>query len=160
MTDTINAVPYYAEPKAVEVVVEKAPAPESPMDTFRKLFPNAPNAQAVNLLKEQVPNGRLQIFISSDQKRGYIMRGITGIELRGIQEDKLKTVAPERQEAEGQIEVAAKCCVWTSATKNNKLSEMDLKSSGAGLADSLFSLVTILSDYNTPEMLMGLSAEI
>jgi hypothetical protein len=135
-------------------------APVTPLEFIQKNFPNAPSGNQVDIIRAQVPNGRLKVFVSSDQKRAYIMRGISAIELQTLQDERMRVTQDNAKLVFAlKADIVVKCCVWAS-TKDSKLTDLTLKGSGAGLVDTLYELVNQLSDYTDPETLFQLSSEI
>jgi len=129
-------------------------------------FPNAPSKAQVESWKSQAPNGIIRIFAPG--RRVYLVRGISGLELSGVQNSIPANLGadlnPEARaakiEQEISLQVAAKCTVWTSASADGKLSADQLRGGSAGLPSTLFNLVTWLSDFVDPEAFQLMSAEL
>lgn len=135
---------------------------------FLQTFPNAPSRAVIDSWKQQAPNGIIRLFSPGNAKRVYLVRGITGYELKQVQsqvpENLGANLSPEARAAkiEGEISVGAtvKCVVWTSETPDGKLTKEKLEGGSAGLPSSLFNLITYLSDFLDPEALNLMSAEL
>lgn len=125
--------------------------PQTPLD-YLALFPGAPSAAQIEMLKAQVPGGRLRLLPMKDGKRIFLLRGFTAVELQMIQQTVAKA-APEKQLYQMQVLLAIRCTQWTSISKSGELTELELNSSGAGLAATLHHAIMDLSDYNDPEVL-------
>lgn len=154
--------------KSQAQVQDEVKAEKSLLDPYEYLatFPNAPTKAAVEALKSQAPNGTIRIFAVG--KRVYLVRGISGLELQGIQgqipENLGASLSPEARAAkiEGEVSlmVSAKCVVWTSATQDGKLTVEQLRGGSAGLPSTLFNLITWLSDFVDPEAFQIMSTEL
>ena len=135
-------------------------APLSPFD-FLKQFSGAPSQEKINSFKQQAPGGRIKLITSSDGKRVYILRAISAFELQNLQESPIfKTVAPEKYALTLKTELAAKCILWTNATPTGKMDNMELKTSGAGLVDTLHEVISELSDYMEAPQIARYSADL
>lgn len=138
-----------------------------PFDFLQK-FPNAPSKAVVESWKTQAPNGVIRLFAPGNGKRVYLVRGISGLELKLIQSqipDNLgANLAPDARIAKNEAEVAlqsvAKAVVWTNVTPDGKLTKEHLEAGPAGLPSTIFNLVTYLSDFLEPEALQLMSAEL
>jgi hypothetical protein len=137
----------------------KATEPRNPYE-FIAAFPNGPTKDQLELWKAQAPGGRIRMKASSDFKRVFIMRAIGGTELAQLQARLPQNIAPERLPQELQIAVAVHCCLWTSATPDGKLTDLVLRASGSGLPITLHEVVSVLSDYEDPETIERLSADL
>lgn len=147
--------------------MSEAPEQQGPIDPFVFLqqFPEAPSKEQIAAWKQQTPGNRVRMFTSIDSKRVYIMRGISAVELGKVQAEVVnlpgaQTFAPEKLHQEIQIAVVARCCVWTSATTDHKLTDQALRASGSGLAPTLHEVVAELSDYMPPEIIDRLSCDL
>lgn len=149
-------------------VADEAKAAQNFVDPYEYLgtFPGAPTKDTVESYKAQAPNGAIRIFAPG--KRVYLVRGISGLELQAVQsqipENFGAGLQPEAKAAkvEGEVAlaVASKCVVWTSTTRDGKLTVEQLRGGSAGLPSTLFSLITYMSDFLDPEALQILSAEL
>lgn len=130
-------------------------------------FPNAPNKTDIEHYKAQSPNGIIRLF-AIGPKRVYLVRGLSGIELAGIQgqipsnlgaglADEVKAM---KIDAEVAIHGASKGVIWTSTTKDGKLSPEQVRGGSAGLPSTLFTLVSYLSDFLEPAALDAMSIEL
>ena len=134
---------------------------------FLLTFPNAPTKATVEAWKKQAPNGIIRLFAPGNGKRVYLVRGISGTELKGIQSqipDNLgANLAPEARAAkvEGELSVlvASKCVVWTN-TVDGKLTKEQLELGSAGLPSTLFNIIMYLSDFLDPSSLELMSVEL
>lgn len=136
---------------------------------FLQTFPNAPSKATVEAWKAQAPNGIVRIFSpGTGAKRAYIVRGISGQELRFLQsqlpENLGAGLTPEARAAKIELEtslrVGAHCTLWTSTTQDTKLTQQQLDGGSAGLPSTLFNLITYLSDFLDPESINLMSAEL
>jgi hypothetical protein len=137
------------------------PVNTEPIDhhTFLAQFPGAPTSETIAAWKQQVPGGRVRLKTSSDYKRVYIMRAIGSTELAQLQA-RIPQATPEIMAQALELAVACQCCLWTSATPDGKLTEMVLRASGSGLPVTLHEVVSVLSDYESPETIERLSADL
>lgn len=157
-----------ATEKSDAQVVDEAAAQQNFVDPYEYLatFPGAPTKAQVEAFKTQAPNGIIRLFAPG--KRIFLVRGFSGMELQAIQAqipDNLgANLAPEARAAKVEQEVAlkavARCVVWTSTTKDGKLTEEQLRVGSAGLPSTLFNLITYMSDFLDPDALQILSAEL
>lgn len=128
--------------------------------SFLAKFPNAPTRERVESWKQQVPGGRVRLKTSSDYKRIYLMRAMGGAELAQVQARLPQNMPPERYLVELQLAVTAHCCLWTNVAPDGKLTEEVLRASGAGLPSTLHEVVSVLSDYENPDVIERLSADL
>jgi hypothetical protein len=133
--------------------------PLSPLE-FLQTFTGAPALEVVNDWKAQAPGARLKIFTSSDAKRIYVLRGITALELATVQSGLPTNLPQEKLFSELQTAIAVRCTLWTNWTKDGKLSMDAIKSSGAGLSQTLHEIIFQLSDFMDPETIERLSADL
>lgn len=165
MTETATAVAEKPEAQTATEEVVKSNLME-PMDFLQK-FERAPSKATVESWKAQAPNGTIRIYAPTD-KRAYIVRGISGMELQGLQgriPENLGANLPQEQRAaklenELQLLVAAHCTLWASTTTDNKLTVDILRAGSAGLPGALFNLISWLSDFVDPETFQLLSADL
>lgn len=120
-------------------------------------FAGAPTAEQIANFKSQVPNGAVRAF-SPDGKRMFLLRGITGLEMRELQ----KSVVANAAEPEAEFKILAVCaaCLWTNTSGSRKLDPAVLRASTAGLPDSLFSIIELLSDFFAPSQLLNMSFDL
>ena len=139
------------------------PTKEQPQITpfeFLQQFPEAPSVEQIEQWKQQAPGARLRIWHSSDGKRVYVLRAIGGQELGQLQASLPPNIPPEKVQAEVQILMAIRCCVWTSSTIDHNLSDLALKGAGAGLPQTLQEIIYQLSDYMDPMDINRFSADL
>jgi hypothetical protein len=141
-------------------MAEQQEQPQLTPVQFLGQFPDAPTQDQIDSLKQQAPGGRIRLFHSSDAKRVYLMRGVTGVELAGLQAKIPQNTDPDKIPGLVQILVAAHCCVWTSATQDHKLNEQVLRGGTAGLPETLHEIVCQLSDYMAPVDIQRFSADL
>lgn len=127
---------------------------------FLSKFSNAPTKSQIEAWKSQAPGGRIRMKASSDLKRVYLMRAIGGTELAQLQTRLPQNIAPERLPQELQIAIACHCCLWTNASPDGKLTDLVMRASGSGLSVTLHEVVSVLSDYEDPETIERLSADL
>ena len=127
---------------------------------FLQTFPEAPSLEQIEQWKQQAPGARLRIWHSTDGKRVYVLRAIGGQELGQLQASLPPNIPPEKVQAEVQILLAIRCCVWTSSTIDHKLSDLALKGAGAGLSQTLQEIIYQLSDYMDPMDINRFSADL
>lgn len=128
---------------------------------FIARFPGAPDKAKIDSWKQQVPGGRIKLKVSGDEKRVYIMRAISGLELGKLTQQILQQALPqEKLASELTSLVVCTCCLWTNASPTGQLTDQMLKASGSGLADTLHAVLSELSDYETPETIERLSVEL
>jgi hypothetical protein len=89
-----------------------------------------------------------------------VLRAIGGQELGQLQASLPPNILPEKVQAEVQILLAIRCCVWTSSTIDHKLSDLALKGAGAGLPQTLQEIIYQLSDYMDPMDINRFSADL
>jgi hypothetical protein len=133
--------------------------PVTPFE-FLKQFKGAPDENKINEMKHSAPGNRLRMFTSSDGKKVYVLRGISAFELEQLQNGILKTILPEKYPAALKNSLAAKCVVWTNATPTGRISEVEFKSLGAGLVDTLHEVISELSDYMESPQIRQFSADL
>ncbi|TSA39524.1 hypothetical protein D4R30_00940 [archaeon] len=139
---------------------DRAPTQARNPYEFIASFAGAPTKDQIELWKSQAPGGRIRMKASSDMKRVFIMRAIGGTELAQLQGRLPQNITPERLPQELQIAVACHCCLWTSVTPDGKLTDLVLRGSGSGLPLTLHEVVSVLSDYEDPETIERLSADL
>jgi hypothetical protein len=140
---TNTAAPVAAEPEKQEI--------KSPFEYIIAKYPNAPSEAAIQSFKMQVPGGRVRFMELPDGKRAVLLRAISGPELAGVQAEARK-FEETKQLYELQVAVATKCTLWSSFTPGNKLTDQQLRASGAGLPVSLHAAIWDLSDYIDPAL--------
>lgn len=156
--------------KTEEQIKDEEVASKKLMDPieFLQTFPNAPSKVMIESYKAQAPNGIIRLFAPGNGKRVYLVRGLSGFELKAIQgqipENLGANLSPEARSAkiEGEValHVSSKAIVWTSVTPDGKLTKEQLEAGPAGLPSTLFNLVTYLSDFLDPEAINAMSAEL
>lgn len=147
---------------AISQQPEDAPKPRGEMtpQAFLASLPGSPTAEQIAVWKSQAPNNRIEVF-SPDGKRAYIIRGLTGMELTGIQKSLANmATAISDPDLELQILSVVKAVVWTNSGVNGRLTDTVLRTGTAGLPSTLFSKVTKLSDFMEPQQIEMLSAEL
>lgn len=137
--------------ETIHIEEQKTKEPQTPFDLLA-LFPDAPTPAQIDIYRQQVPGARLRLLPMKDGRRLFLLRGFTAIELQRVQQEATK-VAPEKQLYQLQVLMASMCTLWTSISKSGRLTEVELNSSGAGLAATLYHAIMDLSDYNDPEVL-------
>lgn len=134
---------------------------------YLQTVPGAPTKETIEAWKAQAPNGTIHIFAPS-KKRVYLVRGISGLELTNLQsripENLGANLPPEQRaakiEGELQLLVAAHCVVWTNTTQDHKLTPEVLKVGSAGLPNTLFNLISWLSDFLDPDTIQLMTGEL
>lgn len=142
---------------------QEAPAvdkkPITPAEFLANL-PGAPTAEQMTAWKAQAPNNRIRLF-TPDGGRAYVLRGINGLELSQIQKQIEAMATPTANpELEVQIASVVKACLWTNAGREGRLDDVTLRSGAAGLPQSLFQIVSDLSDFFDPQRLDFMSADL
>lgn len=134
----------------------EASAEPTPLEFLASLH-NAPTPDQIAALKSEVPNGAIRGF-SPDGKRCFLLRGMTGIEMREIQ----KSIPEQASDSERDFKIAAvcACCVWTNTSRTGKLDPTALRASTAGLPETLFLNIEILSDYFAPAQILNMSFDL
>lgn len=132
------------------------PEPQSFTD-FLKSLDNAPTPDQLAALKAEVPNGAIRGF-SPDGKRCFLMRGISGVEMREIQ----KNIPQNASDPEAEFKILAVCaaCVWTNFGRVGKLDPVTLRAATAGLPDTLFMIVENLSDFFAPAQILNMTFDL
>jgi hypothetical protein len=133
--------------------------PKTPYDLLAERYPSAPNKSQIESYKTQVPGHRIRLFELPDGRRAVILRAIAPLELAGIQAEASKFDVA-KQLFELQVAVASKCTIWCSFTSSGKLTDSDIRNSGAGLAVTLHAVVWDLSDYIDPAAIDTLSIDL
>lgn len=133
--------------------------PLTPLE-FLQTFTGAPTLEVINDWKAQVPGARIKIFTSTDAKRIYVLRGINSLELAQVQAGLPANLGQEKLFPELQAQLASRCTLWTNDTKDGKLSIEAVKTSGAGLAQTLHEVIFQLSDFMDPETIERLTADL
>lgn len=127
---------------------------------FLSNFPGAPDEAQIKAWNQMVPGGSVRVFTMPDGKRVFVLRAITAIELAAIQAEVSKLSSQEKQIFELQIAVAQKCTLWTSINPTGKLTDADLRVSGAGTAPTLHAVVWDKSDFIDPQVLDSLIVDL
>lgn len=124
---------------------------------FLKTIPDAPSQEQIKAWKLEVPGGRVRLF-TPDGRRVFLLRALSGIELAEL----TKKVPPNASnpEEEMKVLVAARCTLWTNLTHNHLLDEISLRQGTAGLPETLYLIVSELSDYFDPIRLQTFSADL
>lgn len=134
------------------------PQPLTPYD-FLKTIPGAPSPNEIEAFKAQAPAGRMKLFTTDGTgKRVFIIRAISGLEMETINRQ-----IPEgstNQVLDMQIGACVKCVVWTNTTQDGLTDELYWRRTTAGLAPTVFMAISKLSDFNDPESLEILSADL
>lgn len=144
----------------VPVPTADAVKPAMTPATFLASLPGSPSADMVENWKQQAPNNKIKIF-SPDGKRAYILRGITGFELATIQKQLEGMATPSANpELEVQLASVTLACIWTNVGTNHKLDGTILRSGTAGLPQTLFQIVSELSDFYDPAKLDFMSGDL
>jgi len=132
---------------------------QEPFDPMKILadIPNAPTKAHIDSWKAQVPNGIIRVFPASG-KRVFFLRGITGLEMRKMQE-KILPGAPN-PEQEFQLLALEAACVWTNLTADHKLTAEYLRTATAGLPFTLWAIVESLSDFIPPQQLYEMTFDL
>ncbi len=138
----------------------KNPETEEPQSAleFLTTLPDGPTAMQIQAWKGEVPNGRMMVVSPPPMNRVWLMRGITGLEMK-----KLQALVPKNTEdpdLEFKLQQVALACVWTNTTRSTKLSAEELRNSGAGLPHSMAMVVDTLSDFYDAPTLFSFAAEL
>ena len=143
-------------PDPVATPSESTKEPQTPQEIL-DTFAGSPTAEQIAAFKSQVPNGAIRAF-SPDGKRMFLLRGISGLEMRELQ----KSIVANAAEPEAEFKILAACAatVWTNATRNGKMDQATLRSATAGLPDSLFMIVEQLSDFFAPAQIMNMTFDL
>jgi hypothetical protein len=156
---TAPVIPAPTETAAPESIQPVSKANMTPQE-FLATLPGAPTADQIAAWKQQAPNNRLEIF-TPDGKRAFIIRGLTGLELTGIQKQiQSMATAVSDPDLEMQIASVVKAVVWTNIGTAGRLTDVILRNGTAGLPSTLFAKVTKLSDFMDPQQIEMLSAEL
>ena len=137
------------------------PQEETPLKTpaeFLASFPGAPSPSRIEEFKSQVPGGRVKFFTSPDGKRVYLYRGYNGLDMLKFEGQVVENSKTHDQDF--KIVVVSNCVLWTNTTSNGTVDVLGLRSAPAGLPETLFHLITLLSDFYDPDMLDQLSGEL
>lgn len=133
-------------------------APVSPMDFLSKV-PGAPTKNDVEAWKMQAPAGRIKLFTpDGTAKRVFILRALSGLEMESI--SKAIPAGSTNPDLEMQIGSCVKAVVWTNTTQDGQVDDMYFRKNPAGLAVSMFSLISKISDFIDPETLETFSADL
>jgi hypothetical protein len=136
----------------------KQQQPLTPYD-FLKTVSGAPSPAEIESFKTQAPGGRMRIFSpDGSAKRVYIVRAISGLEMESINKQIPENAS--NPELEMQIAACVKATVWTNTTQDGMTDELYWRRATAGLAITMFRLISKLSDFLDPELLETLSADL
>lgn len=144
---------------AVDVDDAKAAEPADRREAMLQLIESlgGPSPAEIEVMRSNSPGGRIRVF-SLDNRRYFIVRSISGMELATIQKGiPTNSTDPEK---DIQIGVASLCTLWTNSTVEKKLSEAALRFGPAGLPSSIWALVAILSDFADPADFQTCSVEL
>jgi len=130
---------------------------QSPLEFLQERCKDAPTPAQIDAWKQQVPNARVQFFCP-DGKRFFILRGITGLEYRAIQEFAAQN--SKDPDYEFRIRLAEKAVLWTNTSGSHKLDDQQLRLGTAGLPETLHAIVSQLSDFYDPVQLFNLTADL
>jgi hypothetical protein len=145
---------------AVEKVVAEPPSNQLTPAEFLASLPGSPTAEQIEAWKQQAPNNHIEL-VTPDGKRAFILRGITGLELSQIQSNLEKMATPTTNpELEVQIASVVKACLWTNVGPSGRLTDVLLRTGTAGLPQTLFVVVSRLSDFFDPQQIELHSAEL
>jgi hypothetical protein len=135
---------------------------KGPVDPLQFLTnAGGPSKAQVDAWKAQTCNGRVKLFTPDGTlNRVFILRGLSARELEAVRGELPVNVSPERAPLEMQRLVVIRGTLWTNINKTNKLDTEALTASGAGLIESLYALISDLSDFLDPVMLEKLSADL
>jgi hypothetical protein len=133
------------------------PKPKTPME-FLAEIPGAPTANEVDAWRMSVPGGKMRVFTPDSGKRVFVLRALSGLEMEAISKSIPQNAS--NAELEMQIHCCVKAILWTNVTRDGQVDEMFFRKSPAGLASSMFGLVSRLSDFIDPESLEMMSAEL
>jgi hypothetical protein len=127
--------------------------------TILAQLPNAPTKEQVESIKLQAPNGRVR-FYCPDGRRAYLLRGLNGLEWERIQKNILPNLEEDKKQEEFVQQVDLLGCFYASTSKTGRFVAEELKTSGAGLPATLFTIVSALSDFQDPVQIEALSADL
>jgi hypothetical protein len=144
--------PHLDSPSSSAATDTKKPTPFE----FLTSLPGAPTHARLEELKQQVPGGRLRVF-SPDGKRAFLLRGFSGLEMERVQKQVANLADPEASYIRN---IVANCVVWTNIVPEAKIDATLLQTAGAGLPQTLFTIISNLSDYFDPEMIDVLSGDV
>ena len=151
---------------ATTEVDEAAAAPEPGVDyvaqrkaaMYEKIAElSGPSEAQIDAWKQSAPGNRVRAF-SLDNVRFYIVRAIGGLEFAGIQKNIPQNSTNPQLEI--QLEAAVLCTLWTSSTRDGKLTSIGLRTGTAGLPSSIWTLIETLSDYADPQDFQTCSVEL
>jgi hypothetical protein len=149
MTPAVTPTP------APDAAPAAAPKTLTPLDFLASL--GGPSPEQIDFIKQQSPNNRARVMCN-DGKRAFVVRAIGGLELAQIRKNiPQNSTNPDEDTA---IAAAVLCTVWTNVTPEKRLNETLLRTGSAGLPSSLWSLITMLSDYMDPQDFEVCSAEL
>jgi hypothetical protein len=116
-----------------------------------------PTPAQIDSWKQSAPGNRIRAF-SLDNVRFFIVRAIGGLELAGIQKNIPQNSS--NPELEIKLEAAVLCTLWTSSTRDGKLTQLGLRTGTAGLPSSIWTLIEAISDYADPQDFQQCSVEL
>jgi hypothetical protein len=131
---------------------ESPKEPQTPQELMASIA-NAPSPEQIAAWKSQAPNGNIYGF-SPDAKRVYILRGLTGVEMRQFDKD-LPETTPDR-DFEFQAAALSAACLWTNSTRSTKLEPATLRAATFGIVPTLWQVVEQLSDHFPPAQVMAM----
>ena len=132
--------------------------PQDPYDLLKEV--GGPSKDEVAGLKAQTPNGQIKIFTLDGGKRIYLLRAVSLMELSALSKQLPKNSDPETASRELPLLVVSKCCVWTNTTRSSKLSAEELRAGAAGLSNTLYLFIEMMSDYVDPSRFDLISSDI
>jgi hypothetical protein len=131
--------------------------PQTPAD-FLSALPNAPSKVRIEEWKTSVPGNRVKLFVTSDGKQAFILRGLSGLEMSKIN----AKAQPNADNPEYELALAAceLAVLWTNTTRDGKIDDLALRKGPAGIPGSLFKLISELSGFYEPQELQVLSGDL
>jgi hypothetical protein len=118
---------------------------------------DGPSPEQIAQWKANAPGNRVRAF-SLDNVRFFVVRAIGGLELAGIQKNIVQNAS--NPELEVKLAAAVLCTLWTSSTREGKLTELGLRTGTAGLPSSIWTLIETISDYADPQDFQQCSVEL
>lgn len=125
---------------------------KQPLDPYELIKQKGgPSKDQIASFKAETPNGRIKIFTLDGGERIFLLRAVSLFEMSQLQKQLPQNATPETIGRELPLLVVTKCCVWTNTTRTGKLSTDELRAGAAGLSNTLYTCIELMSDFVDPQ---------